>query len=129
MYANTLGEVGSTSGRSAFRFAQDDRAKMSTGPILSRDDMLKIARARANEWRKNRGYDCLPDLDQVKYPDHLSPMILLSLNTGLRRRELFNLIWDNINLDQAILIVQGDIAKSGRTRHVSLNTVAIENFR
>lgn len=52
-------------------------------------------------------------------------MVLLSMNTGIRQGELFNLTWANINFQQAILIVAGDKAKSGKTRHIPLNSEAL----
>ncbi len=37
--------------------------------------------------------------------------------------------WENIDFDRAILTVTGDIAKNGKTRHVPLNTVALQVLR
>lgn len=90
-----------------------------------REEQLKAARDRANEWRRNRGYELLPNLYDQSLADYLKPMVLLSINTGLRRGELFNLTWDNIDLKNAILTVSGDSAKSGKTRHIPLNDEAL----
>ena len=75
-------------------------------------------REAANAWRRERGYAEWP----ADNPDHLTPIVLVALNTGLRQGEIFNLRWTDVDLVGAQLTVRGDGAKSGQTRHVPLNS-------
>ena len=93
--------------------------------LSDRDKRQKTERANANKWREDRGYPLYSDLFQQTYTDHLTPMVLLSINTGLRRGEVFHLRWEDINFNTKILTVGGDRAKSGHTRHMPLNKEAI----
>ena len=51
-------------------------------------------------------------------------MVLVSLNTGMRRGEVFELTWKEADLDRREITVDGAKAKSGQTRHIPLNDQA-----
>jgi len=94
--------------------------------LAERDGRIKTARARTNVWRRIRGYAELLTLEAHTYGDHLTPLVLLSLNTGLRRGELFSLHWADIQWQPKTLLVRGETAKSGQTRHLPLNAEALQ---
>lgn len=115
--------------RATVRFLTEDEQKRLLTALDGREERLRAARERANGWRTERKYQLLPDLREAAYADHLKPMVLLSLHTGLRYGELANLTWGDLHLDQAILTVHGFKAKSQKTRHIPLNSAALSLLR
>lgn len=115
------------SGKIRFLSVEEERRLRET--IKIRDERIKTKRASGNLWRQERGYECLFDLNQSTFADHMTPMILISLNTGLRRGELFSLRWENIDLERAMITIEGAYAKSGKTRHIPLNNEALEALK
>ena len=111
---------------SKVRFLSSDEEKRLREALNNREDRLREERASGNDWRKNRDYRILPTLWDFTFADHLKPMVILALNTGLRRGELFSLTWANVNLQNKMLTVEGRTAKSGKTRHVPLNPEALK---
>lgn len=97
--------------------------------LCDRDKRIRRNRANGNEWRRNRHKAMLPDLSQQIFADHLHPMTLLALNTGLRRGELFQLRWTDIDFLRREIVVRGDYAKSGKSRYVPLNDEAFAALR
>ena len=65
----------------------------------------------------------------VKAKPWLKSLVTVALNTGLRRGELWNLAWADVDLKRNMLTVHGKGAKSGQTRHVPLNTIAVQAFK
>jgi len=75
----------------------------------NRQEKMRRRRQQANAWREERGYKQLTIWGT--FTDYLKPIVLLCLNTGLRRGELFNLAWTDVDLERMVLTVVGKGAK------------------
>lgn len=94
----------------------------------ARQDEARKERDSANAWRIERKKSPLKNLRSEPFTDHLKPMVLITLNTGLRRGELFNLDWQNVNLTTKILTVVGDKTKTLETRHIKMNLTTLNTL-
>lgn len=79
--------------------------------LKDREEKARVERRSANAWRTGRGYELLPEVAEDGYSDHLCPMVLLSLNTGLRYGELTGLDWSAVDSRAKVLTVTGRTAK------------------
>ena len=95
--------------------------------MKARDEEMQRLRTTGNARRQYRHEKLLPQLPH--FGDHLTPAVLLSMNTGLRRGELLKLRWKSIDFSRRLLTVEGPTAKSRQTRHVPLNEEAINTLR
>ncbi|HET9215355.1 MAG TPA: site-specific integrase [Terriglobia bacterium] len=106
------------------RFLTSDEEAALRAALEDRETKLKQARIRFNTWRIARGKAPLPERPE-ELIDHLRPLVILALNTGLRRGELLGLKWGSINMPAKMLTVTAATAKSGHTRRVPLNAEAL----
>lgn len=115
------------SGDPVTRYLTSDEETRLRATLDAREARIRAERASANRWRAVRGYDLMPDLKDG-YADRLKPLVLLSLNTGIRRGEAFALTWDRVNLLSAtpIITIEGKSSKTNSTRHIPLNREALE---
>ena len=111
--------------RSRVRFLSVDEEKRLRAALDARQETIRAERDSANKWRSERQKDLMPDLRKIEFADHLKPLTLLSLNTGMRQGEVFNLDWRDVDLANKVLTVEGDTSKSGQTRHIPLNKEAL----
>jgi integrase len=93
--------------------------------LLAREAQRRAQRVSGNAWAEARGRDTRRTWGKDEFSDHLAPLVLVALNTGLRRGELFGLTWDHVNLERKQLTVTAGTAKSGKARHVPLNAEAL----
>ena len=96
--------------------------------LRTRDKRIKAERDNGNKFRQQRGYALLPELRNSHFADHLEPLVLLAMNTGMRKGELFNMRWENVDLGNNVVKVIADDAKSGKARHIALNSVALKTL-
>lgn len=101
--------------------AKEERVLRKT--LIERDARARARRKSGNLWRADRNEELLPPIPG--YSDHITPMTLLALNTGLRRGELVQLRWGDIDLTARRLTVRAGYTKSGKTRHVPLNSEVV----
>ncbi|MDA2920585.1 site-specific integrase [Desulfobacterota bacterium AH_259_B03_O07] len=54
---------------------------------------------------------------------HLQPIILIALNTGMRKGEILSLKWDNVDFNNNIFIITALNNKSKKTKRIPINSV------
>ena len=104
------------------RYLSADEETRLRDALVARDEARRTDRDSANAWRQERGYPGFPD--HGRYTDILTPLVLMALQTGCRFGELANLEWADVNLMRGLITLRGTGTKSGRTRHIPLNTEA-----
>jgi integrase len=107
------------------RYLTDDEEGRLRQALEKREGTIRAQRKRYNEWRAARRYPLYPSLEAVAFVDYLRPMVLLSLNTGLRQGEVFGLNWADVDFQQAAITIPGNRSKSGKTRYAPLNEEAL----
>jgi integrase len=74
------------------------------------------------EWQRERDRPLFAE--HGTYTDHLKPLVLLALNTGLRRGEALGLTWGAINFARGQIHVEAVTSKSGQSRDIPMTTEA-----
>ncbi|MEX0334256.1 tyrosine-type recombinase/integrase [Vibrio tubiashii] len=89
--------------------------------IQLRNEEIVRKRESANQHRSIRRKKLFPPFNAQEFVDYVEPLVLTAMNTGLRRGELLQLVWSDINLEQRYLSVASKNSKSKKTRIVPLN--------
>jgi integrase len=105
------------------RYLTPDEAARLRNAMAERDALAAAERTSANKWRQARGRELMPEI--TGYSDHITPMVLLSLNTGMRQGELFSLEWESVDLTRKTITVLASHSKGNTTRVIPMNTEAM----
>lgn len=111
---------------SRVRYLTADEETRLRDALAARERDRRESRERHNAWHAARGSTGHPQWPEDGFTDHLMPMVLVAMNTGLRRGELFGLAWADVTISGALLTVTAGNAKSRKARHVPLNTEALD---
>jgi integrase len=111
---------------SRVRYLSADEEKQLRAALKAREQLRRQQRASGNEWCSARGEETRPVWPASGFTDHLMPLVLLAMNTGLRRGELFGLEWRSVNLAEKKITVTAGTAKSRKARHVPLSAEALD---
>src|SRR5438552_2905243 len=113
--------------RGKVRFLDQAEESRLRNALMERDFEMQNRRTCGNNRRQTRHEPVLPPL--THFGDHLTPAVLLSMNTGLRRGEVVKLRWGSVDFNRRLLTVEGRNAKNRQTRHVPLNDEAVSVLR
>ena len=112
--------------RGRVRYLKTEEEKALRQAMADREETICADRDSANKWRSERKKEVMADLSKLHFADHLRPLVVTSINTGMRRGEVFNLTWTDVDLKNKIITVEGTTSKSGQTRHIPINKELLE---
>ncbi len=95
----------------------DERQRLMTA-LDEREQELRAQRQRSRQ-HTNRLY--LEDLSDKPFADYLKPAVIVSLNTGIRRNALLNLLWSDIDFDNNTILLRAQTAKSRKQNIIPMN--------
>ncbi|MGV8887713.1 MAG: phage integrase [Pseudomonas sp.] len=111
------------------RYLTSDESKRLREALDARQDEARAERERANKWRAARKKEQMLDFQSLPFTDHLKPMVIISLNTGVRRGELFDLKWPSVNFTTKTITIIGDTTKTIETRHIPMNQESLATLK
>lgn len=91
--------------------------------LNDREIELRKARESHNRWCKERDLPLWPVYRDNQFVDHMQPLILMSLYTGIRKNSMLSLIWDDINFENKMILVRAATSKSEKQYYVPMNEV------
>jgi integrase len=116
-----LGRLSEADSEKKVRYLSPDERERLFKALDKREERIRTGRESHNQWSQEREYSTLPDLRTAHFVDHLKPMIIVSLNTGIRQGSLFRLRWSDIDFQEGILTVRAVNAKNEKTVHIPMN--------
>jgi len=107
------------------RYLSDDERERLMTALDAREKKLREARINHNEFLVERGRPLMPELDG-EFADYIKPMVLLSLHTGMRRGNLFSLLWGDVDFESNTIMLRAAVSKAGKTLRIPLNSLAVK---
>jgi integrase len=108
------------------RYLSPEERERLYAALDAREARKKEERDRYNLWSVERKKPLLPDLKKCAFVDHLKPMVIVSLNTGIRQGSLFQLRWNDIDFREGNLTVRATTEKTGKLLHIPMNDAVVE---
>jgi integrase len=105
----------------------EERARLMNA-LDEREKEIRRKRENHNAWSIERKYDTLPSISENNFADHLKPIVILALSTGIRRSSLLSLEWGDVNFTERMVMVRAATDKSEKEYYVSLNKLAFETL-
>lgn len=122
----TLKKAREADSQKKVRYLTDDERRRLFDAIDKREEELRAARARSHR-HANRRY--LPDLSGCAFADYFKPLVIVALNTGIRKSALFALRWEDVDFDTGTIMLRAETAKSWKSSIIPMNTLVTDTLR
>jgi len=99
--------------------------EMVEASVLAKVRKVKLLEESNKRLRFLSQEECLALVDSAK--DFLKPIIITALNTGMRKAEILNLKWDQVDLKHGFILL--DITKNGERREIPINETLEATFK
>jgi integrase len=116
-----LGRLSEADSDKKVRYLSPDERERIFKALDEREERIRNGRDNHNQWSQERKRSALPNLRGTHFVDHLKPMVIVSLNTGVRQGALFRLRWSDIDFREGILTVRAVNAKNENMVHIPMN--------
>ncbi|MFT0174641.1 tyrosine-type recombinase/integrase [Paraburkholderia mimosarum] len=103
------------------RYLSTEERERLYAAMEAREEANRDARHRTIAHRRMRKQIPPPSLREVRYTDHLQPLVVTALNTGMRKGELLALEWDDVDFEMRTIHVRRAVAKSDKRRDIPMN--------
>lgn len=113
--------------RKIARYLSNDERSRLMEALDEREEKMRQERKSHNEWLKARGQSIFPDLKH--FADHMKPMIMISLNTGIRQNALFSLEWRDVNFNDETIFLRAETAKNSKENYIPMNGIVVDVLR
>ena len=105
----------------------DERARLMAA-LDEREKAIRDGRDRGNNWLDERGFEERPRFPEGQFVDHLKPIVILSLSTGIRRNSVLSLEWGDVNFADRTILVRAATAKNDKEYYVPMNDLVFETL-
>ena len=122
---NGLRRLSELDSMSKTRYLSSEERSRLLVALNVREKEMREARQRTLI-HSNRRY--LNPLDKCAFVDYFKPMVLVALNTGMRRNALFSLRWEDIDFQAGTIFLRADAAKSKKHMIIPMNATVRETL-
>jgi integrase len=106
------------------RYLTDEERERLMNAVDAREKKIRTGRESHNQWNKIRRYETKPELSG-EFADYLKPMILVSLQTGIRQGSLFALKWSDIDFVSQTFQIRPISNKPGKLLNLPMNSKVV----
>ena len=105
---------------------QDERTRLLAA-LDAREARLRAGRDSHNKWLAKRGKEPMTPIDEG-FADYLKPLVLLAMNSGIRRGSLFALRWGDVDFATKTITLRAATMKAGKIQRLLMNQTVIKTL-